>query len=91
MPSLVTTRPDEARVDEANEVTVVMASTSSGALLDVRWRKSRGRPNLRGFDSCSSRGAVKRASAPGVRYFEVSISVPCSRGEGSTMSRQRDA
>ena len=73
VPSLVTTRPDEARVDEANEVTVVMASTSSGALLDVRWRKSRGLPNLRGFDSCSSRGAVNRASAPGVNPKQTRV------------------
>ena len=50
----MTTRPDEARVDEANEVTA--SWVDAPRVFDVRWRKSRGRPNLRGFDSCR-RGA----------------------------------
>ena len=67
----VTIRPDETREDGANDDAAVIASPSSGGRDDVRWRKSRGRPNLRGFDSCSSRGAVNRASAPGTHRYSL--------------------
>ena len=61
VPALVTTRPDEARVDEANEVTVVGVDVSARSWTSLAEEP---RPaHLRGFDSCSSRGAEPRVRA----------------------------